>query len=1060
MRREFEPRDLSPILFLYVNDRRGKENFRVVKALLDSGASATLVKKSLVQKLKIKTKASSTEWTSANGEMTTTQKCGIQFMMPELSNSQRVTWDVHVMPDQLNANYDMIIGRDLLRELDIQMSFAEDVIRMGTAQIPMRPPRSTAEDAFFSHISEKADEELNSKYEKLLDNDYHKADLPDLAKQNAQLSSEQQQKLLELLQKYEPLFDGTLGTYNGKQYDIELQDDAKPFHLKRPYSVPHAYKAAFYKEVERLCKIGVLRKINQSEWAAGTFLIPKKNKQIRFISDFRELNKRIKRKPYPIPKIQDMLMSLQGFSYATSIDLNMGYYHIELTPNAQRLCTIVLPWGKYEYQKLPMGLSNSPDVFQECMSDLMVGLEFCRVYIDDLLLINKGSFDEHLECIEKVFIRLQAAGFKVNAEKSFFGKQELEYLGYWVTTDSITPVPKKIAALQALEPPKTVRQVRKFIGMVNFYRDMWIRRSEVLTPLTALTSKNTKWQWTSKEQNAFDTIKRIMSRNTQLFYPDFNKPFEIHTDASKYQMGAVLHQEGRPIAFYSKKLNSAQMKYTVTEKELLAIVATLKEFENILLGHEVIVYTDHKNLTYKDFNSERVIRQRMALERFDIKLNYVRGEDNIVADALSRLEIKDETHFVEFYEDAYDITMEIGYDPEDVPPEIFPLKFRNISKAQTRDLDLMRKLKAQTANYSIESFRGGGKTIDLVTFKGKVYIPKSLRTHVVNWYHTTLCHPGENQTEHTIRQYLYWENLRDDVHKICSTCPTCQKNKKHAIKYGHLPAKIAETYPWETLCVDLIGPYTFKRKGKTDLSLWCVTMIDPATGWFEIAQIPTKESGSVANIVEQAWLTRYPWPNILVFDRGTEFMGEFAKMARMDYGLKRKPITTRNPQANAIIERVHQTIGNILRTFETDELDESDPWSGILAATSFAVRATYHTTTQTTPSQMVFGRDAILNIKHVTDWNKVRERKQEIIRKNNIRENRKRQAHTYQVNDQILIKNNPNKAKFDHEWLGPYPIVSVNTNGTVRYQKGRKTDSINIRQIHPYKSSMVVNPNN
>jgi hypothetical protein len=118
-----------------------------------------------------------------------------------------------------------------------------------------------------------------------------------------------------------------------------------------------------------------------------------------------------------------MLLGLQGFSYATSIDFNMGYYHIELTPNAQRLCTIVLPWGKYEYQKLPMGLSNSPDVFQECMSDLMTGLEFCRVYIDDLLLINKGSFDEHLECIEKVFIRLQAAGFKVNAEKSFFGKQ-------------------------------------------------------------------------------------------------------------------------------------------------------------------------------------------------------------------------------------------------------------------------------------------------------------------------------------------------------------------------------------------------------------------------------------------------------------------------------------------------------------------------------------------------------------------------------------------------------------------------------------------------------------
>jgi hypothetical protein len=343
-----------------------------------------------------------------------------------------------------------------------------------------------------------------------------------------------------------------------------------------------------------------------------------------------------------------MLMGLEGFHHATSIDLNMGYYHIELTPYAKRLCTIVVPWGKYEYQKLPMGLSNSPDIFQECMSDLMVGLEFCKVYIDDLLLVNKGTWPDHIAQIEKVFNRLQAAGFKVNLEKSFFGKPELEYLGYWVTQQGITPLPKKIDALRRIEPPKNKKELRRFIGMVNFYRDMWIRRSEVLAPLTALTSKTAVWRWTDVEENAFRTIIRIMGREVLLVYPDFEKPFEIHTDASDYQMGAVLHQEGKPIAFYSKKLNNQQKKYTTTEKELLAIVATLKEFENILLGHEIIIYTDHKNLTYKDFNSNRVIRQRMALERFGVQLNYVRGEDNVVADALSRLNINEEATFVEY----------------------------------------------------------------------------------------------------------------------------------------------------------------------------------------------------------------------------------------------------------------------------------------------------------------------------------------------------------------------------------------------------------------------------
>ena len=163
-------------------------------------------------------------------------------------------------------------------------------------------------------------------------------------------------------------------------------------------------------ELERLCRIGVLKKINHSEWAAPTFIIPKKDGTVRFISDFRELNKRIRRKPFPIPKIHDLLLKLEGFRYATSLDLNMGYYHIELTPFSKQLCTIVLPWGKYEYQKLPMGLSNSPDIFQEKMNELFSGLEYVRAYIDDLLILTTDNWDTYINQLDVVFNRLQEAG--------------------------------------------------------------------------------------------------------------------------------------------------------------------------------------------------------------------------------------------------------------------------------------------------------------------------------------------------------------------------------------------------------------------------------------------------------------------------------------------------------------------------------------------------------------------------------------------------------------------------------------------------------------------------
>ena len=178
------------------------------------------------------------------------------------------------------------------------------------------------------------------------------------------------------------------------------------------------------------------------------------------------------------------------------------------------------------------------------------------------------------------------------------------------------PQPKKVQAMLNIAPPTNQRQLRSFTGLVNYYRDMWIRRSDTLAPLSRLQSKNVKWEWGKPEQAAFDTIKRIIARETLLAHPDFSKPFEIHTDASKYQLGAVISQNNKPIAFYSRKLNDAQLNYTTTERELLAIVETLKEFRSILLGQRVIVYTDHKNLTYKVFNVERVMRWRIICKEY------------------------------------------------------------------------------------------------------------------------------------------------------------------------------------------------------------------------------------------------------------------------------------------------------------------------------------------------------------------------------------------------------------------------------------------------------------
>ena len=221
----------------------------------------------------------------------------------------------------------------------------------------------------------------------------------------------------------------------------------------------------------------------------------------------------------------------------------------------------------------------------------------------------------------------------------------------------------------------------------------------------------------------------------------------------------------------------------------------------------------------------------------------------------------------------------------------------------------------------------------------------------------------------TIRQHFTWKNLDKTVLDVCTKCPTCQTTKRSTRKYGHLPPKEAEAKPWEIVCVDLIGPYTMRRvDGKNVLTLWALTIIDPATGWFEMKTIKEKSAIEIANLLEIVWLSRYPWPIKIIYDQGTEFMAEFAAMITDEYGIKKKPATKRNPRANSILERIHQTLNNVLRTYELhrSDLAQDEAWEGILSSVMFALRATYHTTLQATPMQLVFGRDAILNIQFVT----------------------------------------------------------------------------------------------
>ena len=391
---------------------------------------------------------------------------------------------------------------------------------------------------------------------------------------------------------------------------------------------------------------------------------------------------------------------------------------------------------------------------------------------------------------------------------------------------------------------------------------------------------------------------------------------------------------------------------------------------------------------------------------------------------------------------------------EEVTQEDFPMSPALIRQEQRKDKSLIEGLKKSPHKYSIKTVEGH----DLISTEDKIVVPSSLQGRIVAWYHLYLRHPGYDRMEKTVSIAFTWKNMRDHIRRYVQTCRECQLCKKNVKKYGHLPPKEAEpAVPWNRVNVDLIGPYNVKvgpkdkDEKKENLQLRAMTMIDPATGWFEIHAIPQATAECCMEAFDDQWLCRYPRPQYLGCDGGSEFKDVFQQMAR-NYGLVLKPSTPYNPQGNSIVERIHQVVGDQLRTFELDEqeLNTHNPWSPFLSAVAFAIRSTYHTTLEATPAQLVFGRDMLLPIQFQADWAAIRERRQKVINQSNERENKKRIAHEYRVGDTVS-KNRPGiQAKMKRKRDGPFTITHVYDNGTVRIQRGAVSERLNVRRIQPY----------
>jgi hypothetical protein len=1117
-------RKFSEVLVSIVNSD-GTET--MARCLLDTGCTKSMILKKFTN-IKRRNKLSIEDtviYETYGSTFKSSMTASVGFKMIEFNKHQHQTIEYEFQVDETKYSkqkqqYDMIIGNDLLWNMGINILYNEQQIQWNGDSIPLKSvgmlqSKDVCSMLYSIHTDCPLIKEAEDRQNKMLDADYSKVDISKMIN-NLEISDTSKSKLFKCLRRFENgLFGGGLGRLkNMKPARIKLKPGAIPYK-GRYYNLPKAYETVAKKEIERLVSIGVLKRLpwnDDSPWASPSFGVPKKTGDIRIVTDFRQLNKWVEIDPFPLPRINESLQKLEKFKSATALDLSLGFYTIPLDEESKKLCSTILPWGKYAYERMPMGVSCAPGLFQAVMCEVLQGLDVL-IYIDDVLIIQREneSEDDHLTKIEEVLERLETAGFKANLRKSFFMQKEVDYLGYRLTDNGIGPQEKKIEAMDRMLAPTTNKQLKRFLGMINFYRDIWEKRSHILEPLnklSAVTSKSknkTKQKavpfvWEQKHQDAFIAAKQMIKSEVKLAFPDFTKPFHLYTDASDIQLGATLVQNGKPLGFYTRKLNSSQLNYTVGEKELLGIVEGLKTFEGVIRGQDLTIHTDHMNLLYQKLPSQRMMRWRLLLEEFHPKIVHIAGIDNKAADALSRLDMTDKASDLitwekknkrleyinpkqmnmclfmsesNFQDDGFDndtLSHNDNYLMSMVQQSSFPLDLLSMKEEQLKDNKIIsivsKHIKENNDDTEALYTYKVVEDVELIHKNNRILVPESKQQQVLQWYHDILVHPGETRMIETIKLVFTWNGLNKQVKTLIKHCPTCQMCKKAGKKkYGLLPPKDAESIRWNRINVDLWGPKTIKNVNGITYEIHVMTMVDPVTGWFECTQLygaPT--AYRCQEILDNVWLSRYPRPKEIGFDNGSEFKAEFRTLCN-NMGLKMKPSNAWNPQSNAILERVHQVLADGLLTFDLEgtPIDENneDPFEEYLSAVSYALRSSYHQAHGHSPAQLIYGRDMFLPVSVDIDWDAIKNRKQLKINKSNDRENSSRIPHQYNANDLITLKKPGILRKLSIPRAGPYKVIRQNNNGSILIELSpTETQNVNIRRVSPYYAMETPNDNN
>ena len=835
-----------------------------------------------------------------------------------------------------------------------------------------------------------------------------KPDKPDPARGLvAELTENDWQELKKKLQifapaekkgEYEKLFRQYHDVCSRNKMDLGFSDmvehkivmrTTEPVHV-RQFRVPFAHEEVLHSYIDELLKQGAIE-VSRSPYNSPIFCVTKKlppdappgtPPPLRCVLDFRQVNAASLPDRYSIKEVRECIDEVGKLKsdVFTTIDLTAGFWQQRLEEGSRQYTAFSVPGkgARYQWKVTPMGLQGSPASFSRLMDFVMRNIEGVLTYVDDVLVHSKGH-DKHIKIVEQALWRLRKYGLKLNVSKTIIGAAQVQYLGYTISGDGVSPSKDKMEAVRELGPPRDVRAVREFIGMTNYFRFLIPHFSSKIAPLTALTTKASTWRegpLPDKAAEAFKTIKEFLISAPIVKYPRREGQFVLHTDACSGEsaqgktrpggFGAVLMQEQegaeRVIAYASRSLRDHEKNYSAFLLEMAAAVFGIEHFDTYLIGKRFILRMDHRPLEKMGSIHQKTLNrlQQLMLE-FDFKLEYRKGSENVVPDFLSR--------------------NVAGRPGDEISRMIGSIEVVGIKLAELQQADSETKAVAEILRQGVRTRRqhaDKGQTkaaklaqecqlVDNIVWHvserdGRkhfaLFAPTEVRRIILRAAHCApdAGHGGVDRTVNRIKLDHWWPGMRQDVEDYISRCQVCQMTKSRDPKPSPLQSLPVPERPNERVHIDLFGPLKTSETGNK----YVMVMTDAFSKYVELTAILDKSAKTVAKSFLERWICRFSAPVMIVTDQGKEFCNHVLKSVCQLWDIDKSRTSPFHPQSNSAAESYNRSLIKYMRAVIKD--NQTLDWEELLPVMSLSYNCHVHRSTGQTPFFLTFLHDPRLPV--------------------------------------------------------------------------------------------------